>query len=144
MIPVDHHWESCWMTFPTFTGNLGRSIGIQGVIFFMKTNSQFNSLQKGPPDLSSLCIFSSELAQKWYEKENLMTIYLYISLIHWTPNTCFQKLPGEWRITSHLGLSQCWGRSLSQERVGKRLNSSFAERSREMGIPSGSLDFRSG
>lgn len=38
--------------------------------------------------------FSSELAQKWYEKENLMTIYLYISLIHWTPNTCFQKLPG--------------------------------------------------
>ena len=40
------------MAFPMFTGNLGGSIGILGVIFIMKTNSHFNPLQKGPPDLS--------------------------------------------------------------------------------------------
>ena len=51
MIPVDHR-ESCWMAFPVFTENLGGSIGILGVIFIMKTNSHFNPLQKGPPDLS--------------------------------------------------------------------------------------------
>ena len=55
-----------------FISNYGGSIGIQGVIFFTKTNSQFNPLQKEPPDLSrtqSMCFLPSASPEVVWERK---------------------------------------------------------------------------